>query len=246
MKATLVEALKSGQLLGNDLASTERSFLKRWTAGWADETIWEKIIADACARGSWEKTTLHSQLIWYALEAKRVATRVKSGVDPVFLEEQQQRAELLELADKADDLARYFKEVEKYSGIAMFFHSNLKLPVMPEQEAVRREESGFLRVRQLQKLHRVEARLLRKRADRVPKKHTFVSREEGSREVNAFIHSMAMFMKDFCGKPHRPAIATLTNIAFRLAFDSNDVHKALESSTRKARALNRKKRVSVR
>jgi hypothetical protein len=176
MKATLALVLNSGRLLGHRLTSTERAFLERWTVDCSDEPIWAEIVADARALGCWPSSTLDSQLISYALEAKRVATRVKSGVDPVFLEEQQRRAKLLELADKADDLARYFKDIEKYSGIAMFFQSNLKLPVMPEQEAVRRVEPGLLRVRQLQELHRDEARLLRQRAEREPKRHTFVSR----------------------------------------------------------------------
>ncbi len=246
MKASLAGVLKSGRILGHRLTSWERVLLERWKAECADDPIWTRIVAGARALGCWPTANLDLQLIWYVLEAKGIATSVKTGVDLIFLEEQQSRAKLLELADKADDLAQYFKDIEKYPGIAMFFQLNLKLPVTPEQEAVYRVEEGHLRVRQLQALHRDEARLLRQRAGREPKQRTFVSREKRNREVNAFIHSMTVYMKDFCGQPHRPAVAMLTNIAFRRAIDSNDVHKALEASTRRARALKRKKRVSVR
>ena len=162
-------------------------------------------------------------------------------------DEEAHQAYLLALTKKADELAQYFKETEKYSGIAMFFQTNLKLPVTAEQEAVLRVEPGLLRVKQLQTLLKQVARLLTQRAlMREPKGQTFVSRQKGNREVKAFIHSMTAYMNDFCGKPHHAEVATLTNIAFKAAIDSNDVRRALEPSTPKARALSRKKRVRVR
>lgn len=82
---------------------------------------------------------------------------MRLGYDPILRERQEQRAELLALADKADDLARYFQEAAKYSGIANFFSRLLVLPVMPEQEAVQRIEPSSLRVQQLRELHEREA-----------------------------------------------------------------------------------------
>jgi hypothetical protein len=185
-------------------------------------------------------------LIWYALDAWRVALSVKAGFDPILEEERKDRAELLALADKADDLARYFERAEKYPGIAMFFHRFLRLPVTPEQEAVYRVEPGLLRVQQLQILHKEEARLLRERAASEPKAVTFISRNKAKREVNAFIHLMTGYLQAFCGKEHRTAVATLVSVAFGQTIDNDDVRKALESSTRKKRALDRKKRTRVR
>jgi hypothetical protein len=240
MSTTLIAVLKCGRLLRDHLGSTERTFLKRWVEGWADDPIWAEIVADASALGCWPKKTLNSQLIWYALDAKRISVSVKSGVDPIFLEEQQQRAKLLALADNADELARYFVDAEKHIGIAEFFHLNLSLPVTREQEAVPRTESVFLRVQQLRTLHEKEALLLRKRAGREPKPRTFMSRNKSKLEVNAFIHSMIRYIEDFCGKRSNEAVAVLASIAFNSTIDAEQVRLTLRPSTRKSRALNRK------
>jgi hypothetical protein len=249
MKATLVAVLKSGKLFGRNLRSTDRPFLKLWAES-ADDPIWANVIADARAQDygydGWPTKKLYSELIWYALDARRIAESVKGGFDPVLEHEKAQRDFLLALAKKAEDLAQYFEETEKYSGIANFFHENLKLPVTAEQEAVYRVEPSRLRVQQLQTLHKQVAQLLRQRASREPKGQTFVSREKGKREITAFIHSMTTYMNDFSGKPQHPAVATLTNIAFDVGIDGNDVRKALEPSTRNARALKRKTRARVR
>src|SRR4051812_939432 len=124
MKKTLAAVLESGLLLKERVNTSERKILERWAEHWANEPIWAEIVDGARKMGGWKRTTLNSQLIWYALDAKRIATSVKSGVDPVLLEERREREQLLDLADKADELSLYFKEAEKYIGIAEFFHLN--------------------------------------------------------------------------------------------------------------------------
>src|SRR5208282_4150103 len=130
-------------------------------------------------------------IIWYALDARRIAEGVEGGNDPLLQDKQKRRVELLALADKADDLARFYQEEEKYSGIADFFQRFMALPVMPEQEAVPRVEPPFLRMQ-----HEREAKLLRQLAGREPKPTTFISREKGKRAVTAFIHLMANYMDE--------------------------------------------------
>jgi hypothetical protein len=235
MKIKLVAVLKGDKFLGEELDAADRVFLRRWANNCADDPIWEEIIADARATGLWPNQSMHSSVIDYAILARRYAESVKGGDDPFFRERQNQRVELLTLADKADDLARYFQEVEKYSGIANFFQRFLVWPVTPEQEAVRRIESSSLRVRQLRDIHQQEARLLRQRASRAPKPTTFISREKAKRHITAFIHLMTDYIDEFCGKQHRRAVALLASMAFNSLVDNEDVRKALEPSTRKSR-----------
>jgi hypothetical protein len=241
MKTTLVAVIKNGKLRNDNLSRAEGAFLKRWAESSADDPIWAKIVADARALNGWQIKQLYLELIWYAREARRVAISVKDeGVDPILRAERQERATLLALADKAADLAQYFVEAEKHLGTAEFFHSNLTLPVAPEQEAVVRIESVFRRVQQLQYIHKRLAQLLRNRAGREPKPRTFISRDRRKRDINAFVHLMTLYMEDFCGKRYGSAIGLLASDAFNTLVDAEDVRKTLGPSTRKLRALSRK------
>jgi hypothetical protein len=206
MKSEIVAILNGDKSVGEQLDASDRTYLRRWANNCADNKIWEEVIADARAYGLWPHDSLYSSLIWYAISARRYAERVKTGDDPLLRERQNQRAELLALAEKADDLVRYFQDVERYSGISMFFQQFLNLPVMPEQEAVRRIEPPLLRVQQLQNIHQQEAQLLRQRAAREPKPTTFISRKKARRHITAFIHLMTDYMNEFCGKQHRRAV----------------------------------------
>jgi hypothetical protein len=235
LKSVLVAVLRSDKLEDERLDAADRAFLTRWADNCADDPIWETVVGDARAKGLFPHDSLHSTMIWYAFQARRFAESVKAGEDPILREEQKRRAELLELAQKADDLARYYKESEKYSGIAMFFQQHLALPVLPEQEAVPRFEPPFLRVRQLRQLHEREAQLLRQSAGPAPKPTTFISRERSKRRITAFIHLMTDYMDEFCGKHHRRAVAMLASMAFNCLVDNEDVRKALGQSTREGR-----------
>jgi hypothetical protein len=237
MKSEIVAILNGDKSVGEQLDASDLTYLRRWANNCADNKIWEEVIADARAYGLWPHDSLYESLIWYAISARRYAESVKAGDDPFLRERQNQRAELLSLAQKADDLAFYFQEAEKYSGVANFFHRFLVLPLTPEQERVRRIEPSVLRVQQLQNIHRQEAQLLRQRAAREPKPTTFISRKKAKRHITAFIHLMTNHMNEFCGKQHRHAVALLASMAFNSLVDEEDVRKSLAPSTKKGRKL---------
>ena len=240
MKNKLLAILKSDTFEGDRLDAADRAYLRRWADDYADDPIWEEILADARGYDQLPRQSLHSQFISYALRVRRLAESVRLGDDPNLRERQKQRAKLLALAEKADDLARYYQEAEKYSGIAMFYQRLLVLPVMPEQEAVPRVEPPFLRVRQLRILHEREAQLLRQRAGREPQPMIHISRQDrakrskGLRQVRAFIEMMTYFMEhEICGKQHRYAVALLTDIAFPgHDVDTEYVRKVLQHTRR--------------
>jgi hypothetical protein len=235
MKNELVAVLKRDKFEGDKLTAADCAYLRRWADNCADDPIWEQIVVDARAKGLWPDNSERSVLIWYALEARRIAESVKAGHDPTLRERQQQREELLELAEKADDLARYYHGTERYSGIAMFFQQWLVLPVLPEQAAVPRYEPPLLRVQQLRELHEREAQLLRQIAGRVPEPITFISREKGKRHITAFIHLMSNYMDSICGKGYRRAVAMLASMAFNCLVDEEDVRKSLKPTTKEGR-----------
>jgi hypothetical protein len=221
MKIRLVAALKAIEFKGFKLSVADRAYLRRWADDYADDPIWEEILADARDYDQLPRQSMHSQLIEYALRVRRMAESIKSGDDPDLRERQERRVKLLSLAEKADDLARYYREAEKYSGIAMFYQRFLVMPVMSEQEAVPRVEPPFLRVQQLRELHEREAQLLRQRAGREPRPMIHLSRQDrgkgrrGLRQVRAFIELMTYFMEnEICGKRHLYAVALLTDMAF--------------------------------
>ena len=180
--------------------------------------------------------SVHSTLVFRALECRRYAISVKDGVDTFFVERKKERARLLALAQKAEDLAAYFQEVEKYPGMATFFQRFLEVPILPELERVPRIEPPLWRVQQVRMVHLNEAQVLRQRAEREPRPTTFVSRK-GKRHVPAFIHLMTEAIIETCGKQHDAAVALLANMAFDLAIDQNDVRKSLAPSTQAARRL---------
>jgi hypothetical protein len=121
MKKKLVAVLKGDTFMGDKLDAADRAYLRRWADYYADDPIWEEIVADARAYGQLPHLSMHSELILYALRVRRFAESVRLGEDPDLRERQKRRAELLALAVKADDLARHYQEAEKYSGIAMFY-----------------------------------------------------------------------------------------------------------------------------
>jgi hypothetical protein len=219
-----------------DLTLSDQAHLKRWEAdGWPNDPLWERIAGAARAYGMLPNHSIHSTVIRESLLARRHAESVKHGYDPDLRERQKQQEYLLELATKADELAKYYEWAEAYSGIANFFSRFL----MPVQE--------------LRDFHRKEAQLLRQRAGRKPKPIVRVSRQDrsknrrGLRKLNAFIHLMDYFLREeICGQPDHHAVAVLTDIAVPgYDVDAEYVRKALLPTTaaarRKSRALDDKK-----
>src|ERR1700692_4633188 len=133
-KAALATISKAGSILcligSESLNAADRAQLKRLGDWCEDPVVWGRIEAEARANGQYRKLSPESvqrTVIWYALQARRIAEAASSGNDPIFQEALQRRAELLALAQKAEDLARYYQEVEKYPGTAMFFQRFLDL-----------------------------------------------------------------------------------------------------------------------
>jgi hypothetical protein len=206
------------------LGAADQDHLKRW-ATYGDDIAWEKIEADAEAQGLLPSGSAHETVIRYSLMTRRIAESVKLGDDPLFAEKTQRRDSLLALADKADALAKYYAQAEKFDGIAMFYQRYLK-PVS-----------------ELQDLHKQEAVLLRRRAGKKPMPTTFISRQGGgkgkrfySRKHNAFMYLMAQQLGEICGRPHHDAVSTITNIAFLDAqVTAENVRNALRAPTRRRR-----------
>jgi hypothetical protein len=220
-----MEVLKSRYV-----SAADRAHIKKWmNSEAANDFIPDQLVADPIIR---------RDIIWYALDARRIAEAASSGDDPRRRERQQQRDKLLALTKKSEDLAAYFKSVERYSGIAAFY------------------ERFFLPVRSLWMLHEYEAKLLRQQASRDPPPTTFISRQTGggktkkkrarSREYNAFIVFMVMRMNEEFDAPHYGVVATLTNMVFsEAAMSSQDIEAIWRRGDaymrRNTRALNAKK-----
>jgi hypothetical protein len=101
------------------LTAADRAHLDRWRADeYADDPSWERLATAARARGLLPPKTIYDSIIREALHTRRHAESVRSGIAFDLRERQQQHKRHLELAQKADDLAEYYKWAEGYSGIA--------------------------------------------------------------------------------------------------------------------------------
>ena len=225
-------------LKDRSLTAIDREHIKRWRTGeYADDPIWERLAAAARAHNLLPPDSIYESIIRESLQMRRYAESVGSGVDFELRERQQLHNRHLDLAQRADDLADYYKWAADYSGIADFF-------------------SRFLKpVDELEGLHRKEASLLRQRAGRPPVSAARVSRQDrrgqrrGLRKVTAFVDLTAAFMNAWISKkPDYEAIALLTEIAFP-KYDV-DAEEALRPTTRsgrqRARALAAQKSKRVR
>jgi hypothetical protein len=198
----------------------------RWTADhYPGDPIWERLAAAASERGLLPLDGVYESIIREALYMRGRAEGIRSGIDFVLRERQQQYQRHLDLAQKAEDLAEYYKWARSYSGIADFF-------------------TRFLQpVSDLEALHRKQAELLRQRAGRPPKPSVWVSRQDkskgrkGLRKINAFIDLANGFIQDWISdKPDHEAIAVLTEIAFPdYDVSAEDVRLALRPTTVSAR-----------
>jgi hypothetical protein len=214
LKAALEDVEKT-----DDLSPADCAQLREW-AKWINDPVWGRVAVSAEAynprlvpRGSVFRT-----IIRYALTARRVADAADSGRD-LFLEENEQwRRKLLELADKADELARFYQEVEQYSGIA----SSYQTALMP--------------VGELKQLHEQEAQLLRQHAGKEHRPTVRVSRRKRFRKQAAFSIFMVEQLRLHCGRPHYAAVEMMFNIAYPTA----DVVKDVRSFTRPTKRATRK------
>jgi hypothetical protein len=237
MKAALKSILKrgnfpgiSGRLLADDkwsvdddiLRTTDREFLQTWIDDYADDTIWEKIVAEARVFND-SRNFDKLSLIWYAIRARRLAEDVGSGVDPLQRERQKRHDELLALADAADALTRYWQEAEMRCARLDLFPP---FPIPYEQVLLWRT----LNVRQ--------AQFLREIAGKAPSPNTRISRQSRNknrsrlRECTAFMYAMVGHMHEICGKPRYTVVAMMANMAFPEADVSvDDVRLAARRAT---------------
>jgi hypothetical protein len=205
------------------------------------DPIWEKIAADARAHGKLgpDVEDPYSILIGAALRARQFA---ESQTDTPDLQrkrkqqrEQQERSDLLALADKMEEVVRHYQAYRKAQRPQRVPSPTGPLP----EEAEAKWSLEWLR----REVHRL--RQLAKRVSADEPETVRVSRQRGgkgkraqSRELSVFMQKMVTRMCQLCGKrkPHHRAVAAMTNIAFPDAeVVGEDVRSACRPTTRTAR-----------
>lgn len=208
------------------LSAADRAHLSRWGDDhYLDDPIWQRLAAASRDRRICPPNSLYTDFIREILYFRRRAESAASGTDFDLRHNQRLHQWQLELAQKADDLADYYKWAEQYSGIAMFFYQFLQ-PVC-----------------ELEELHRREAALFRQRARRQPKSTIRITRQDrrkgrkGFRKVNVFIDLVDDYLQfGFFDEPDYDAVALLTEIAFpKFYVDPEFVRKSLRPSGRASR-----------
>jgi hypothetical protein len=214
----------------------DRAFITRWAAE-TDDRAFERLVTDLIEKGEIgnDPYVISGTVISLARGAWHTATDVKHGVDSISQHAQSEIAELKELAQKADDLAKFCHGSGKLD-LASLMSLQVRLgPLITQQR--------MMPLQQLADLHDREARLLREFAakeaerDRIRRSRYRISRARRVREQIAFIHLMTAALRELCGKPHYEAVAILTNIAFPGAdVTFEHVRAACRPTTRKADA----------
>ena len=115
-------------------------------------------------RGMLPRGSTYLSIVKEALFMRQCAQRAQSGIDFDLRERQQYRQRHLDLAEKAEDLADYFRWAAGFSGIADFF------------------SRFFKPVGELEDFHRKEVKILQQRAGRPPKSSLRISRQDRSKE----------------------------------------------------------------
>jgi hypothetical protein len=214
------------ELNDRNITQADRAHLERWVnEGHRHDAIWRRLTVAAETRGMLPRGSTYLSIVKEALFMRQCAQRAQSGIDFDLRERQQYRQRHLDLAEKAEDLADYFRWAAGFSGIADFF------------------SRFFKPVGELEDFHRKEVKILQQRAGRPPKSSLRISRQDrskerkGLRKMHAFIDLADRFIRDWiCDTPDHEAVAVLTNIAFP-GFDlvHDDVRKALRATTREGR-----------
>ena len=242
---TLGSALRY-YLQQDKLSEGDRAHLRRWLNE-VDHPVWGQLAADTRKYG--ELPTFvegpYSVFIGSALRARHFA---QSKTDPPAVQrkrkqqrEQQERSDLLALANKMEDVVGHYQACRKaHHQQPVPSPSGVPLPPLLRLEMKQLEwlERNALRVRQL--AERVSAGEPNGDWDRIP---IHVSRQSGgkgkrkqSRELGVFMQKMVNCMYGCCGKPHYHAVAMMTNIAFPDAdVVAENVRSACRPTTRTAR-----------
>jgi hypothetical protein len=222
------------------LTEDDREHIKRWFVE-ADDPVWEKIAADTRAHGEVAAVVEgpYSIFIGSALRA-RCNAKSLADTSPSLLSkqehqrEQQRRIDLLELADRIDEVVRRYP-----------LWRSPQAPPPPGSA-----NPDWLEEQRSLKWLEQQAQKLRQRAATDQKAHpgwdyvrVNVSRQSGgvkkhpqSRELGVFIRTIVNCMHRACGKPCYHAVATMTNIAFPDAYlGAEDVRSLCRPTTRSGR-----------
>jgi hypothetical protein len=213
------------------------------------DPVWEQLAADTRKYG--ELPTFvegpYSYFISSALLARQFAA--SEVITPALQRkrnqqrEQQERSELLALADKMEDVVRHYRACRRvHPQQQVPSPSGVPLPPLPQELETKQGLEWLERTahRARQFAERVSAGEPNQDWDRIP---IHVSRQSGgkgkrkqSRELGVFMQKMVNCMYRCCGKPHYHAVAMMTNIAFPDAdVVAENVRSACRPTTRTAR-----------
>src|SRR6516165_8103107 len=226
----------------------DRAHLKRWLNE-VDDPVWGKIAADARAYGELGPVVEgpYSAFISSALRARDFA---ESQTDTPAVKrkreqqrEQQERSDLLALAEKMEDVVRHYQACRRvHPQQQVPSPSGVPLPPLPQELETKQGLEWLERTahRARQFAERVSAGEPNWDWDRIP---IHVSRQSGgkgkrnqSRKLGVFMQEMVNCMYRWCGKPHYHAVAMMTNIAFPDAdVIAENVRSACRPTTRTAR-----------
>jgi hypothetical protein len=208
------------------LAEADREHLTRWLDEVRD-TVWVEIAADANRCGELPLLLVdgpYSFFISSALRARRLAERQRDT--PAVQRrrkqqrEQQERSDLLELADKMEEVVRDYGACKKAHLMRRVPSPSCPLPDLPwEAEAKRSLE--WLR-RETHRLRQVAEKVAAGEPEwdsgmgsvRISRQSGGKGKRAQSRELGVFMQEMVNCMKHCCGKPRYDAVAKMTNIAF--------------------------------
>src|SRR6516225_1685564 len=243
---TLGSALRY-YLRQHKLSESDRAHLKRWLNE-VDDPVWRQLAADTRKYG--ELSTFvegpYSAFISSALRARDFA---ESQTDTPAVKrkreqqrEQQERSDLLALAEKMEDVVRHRRSCRKAQHPQRVPSPTGPLPDLPQEAEAKLSLDWLTR----------EAHRLRQVAEKVSAGEpnwdwgpipVRVSRQSGgkgkrnqSRKLGVFMQQMVNWTYQWCGKPHYHAVGMMTNIAFPDAdVIAENVRSACRPKTRTAR-----------
>ena len=232
-----------------DLTEADRAHLKRWLDKVRDP-VWAEIAADANRCGKLPSLVdgPYSFFIGSALRTRRLA---ESQTDTPAVQrkrkqqrEQQERSDLIELADKMEGVVQDYGACKKAQRLERVPSPTGPLPDLVEV-AEAKQALGWLG----REAHRLRQLAKKESADEpnwdggpIPVR---VSRQSGgkgkraqSRELSLFMLRMVNWMYQCCGKPRYNAVSLITNIAFPNAdVDAEDARSACRTAKGRSGAL---------
>jgi hypothetical protein len=240
MAAPTLRSALNHYLQWPELAEADRAHLKRWLNEVSDP-VWEQIAADTRRYGELP-TFVEGPYSFFISSALRTRRSAESETDSPTLQrkrkqqrEQQERLDLLALAEKMEEVVRHYQVCTKAHHPGRVPSPSGPLPDLPRAAEAKRSLEWL----------RGEAHRLRRLAEKQSvgepnwgwdRNPIHVSRQSGgkgkrkrSRELGVFMQQMVNCMHGCCGKPHYDAVATITNIAFP---DANVVGEHVRSACR--------------